>query len=133
VPALGWSDARDAILLLVVATFLRLWALDELPRALEGEMGFSMLAGTSWYGVKNYLVDALTTVSVGCMHLFVQLASFFLLGDSVFALRASAVVMGSCRGVERVLAHAPKRGPPSGLVRSVARNVRRRAALVVAQ
>ena len=94
VPALAWSDARDAILLLVVATFLRLWALDELPRALEGEMGFSMLAGTSWYGVKNYLVDALTTVSVGCMHLFVQLASFFLLGDSVFALRASAVVMG---------------------------------------
>ncbi|GBD25070.1 hypothetical protein HRbin30_00385 [bacterium HR30] len=89
------KDYAAGLWVLIIALFLRLWALDELPSRFEGEMGLSMLAGSSWQSLKNYLVDALTTASIGCAHLFVQLASFLALGDSVFALRASAVLMGA--------------------------------------
>ncbi|MCX8072050.1 MAG: hypothetical protein N3C12_06325 [Candidatus Binatia bacterium] len=88
------TDFVLALWLLIVAVFLRLWALDELPRRFEGEMGLSMLAGSSWYSLKNYLVSAVTTASIGCAHLFAQWAAFVAWGDSVFSLRASGVVLG---------------------------------------
>ncbi len=88
------QDYVAALWVLIVALFLRLWALGELPGRFEGEMGVSMLASSSWYSLVNYLADAVTTSSIGCAHLFVQWASFAALGDSVYALRASAVAMG---------------------------------------
>lgn len=88
------TDYPIALWLLIIALFLRLWALDELPSRFEGEMGLSMLAGSSWHSLVRYSVEALTTVSVGCAHLLAQWAAFVALGDSVFALRASAVAIG---------------------------------------
>ncbi|GIW44469.1 MAG: hypothetical protein KatS3mg077_1751 [Candidatus Binatia bacterium] len=88
------NDYALALWVAILCTFSRLWALLELPARFEGEMGISMLAGTSWPSLKAYLVESISAVSIGCAHLFVELASFVAFGDSVFSLRATSVVFG---------------------------------------
>jgi len=90
---LAWECAV-VVGLTILATLMRLYALNELPNGFDVEMMVFTLLSRTGYGLAEYVRWAIRTTTAGLFYLFPQTAFFALFGSSIYSVRLAASLWG---------------------------------------
>jgi hypothetical protein len=91
------SLRAECVILFALTVFgmaLRMYAMTELPAGYDHETIGAMMRSRRLHGVRIFMDESLLTTAPGFVHIPTQLASFLLLGTSIYSIRMAAMVWG---------------------------------------